>query len=131
MSKMQQVIHSCNTNPFYWISATECSGMNAEKKDVMAYASLLHSNVCDGVVVKLLTTQSTEKVLYSNWTVTLRAESAMLYFEKQQCCYSFSINLVNIFNTHWMSHFPLFSKYIKIRLKTCHPVWFANTLTGY
>lgn len=37
--------------------------MNAEKKDVMAYASLLHSNVCDGVVVKLLTTQSTEQVL--------------------------------------------------------------------
>jgi len=37
--------------------------MNAEKKDVMAYASLLHSNECDGVVVKLLTTQSTEQVL--------------------------------------------------------------------
>jgi len=40
---------------------TKCNGMNAEKKDVMAYASLLHSNECDGVVVKLLTTQSTEQ----------------------------------------------------------------------
>ncbi|XP_068700471.1 uncharacterized protein [Montipora foliosa] len=40
---------------------TKCTGMNAAKKDVMAYASVLDSSRCDGVVVKLVTTQSTEQ----------------------------------------------------------------------
>lgn len=35
--------------------------MSTVKKDVMAYASILDPSLCDGVVVKLITTQSTEE----------------------------------------------------------------------
>lgn len=40
---------------------TKCNDMSTGKKDVMAYASILDPSLCDGVVVKLITTQSTEE----------------------------------------------------------------------
>jgi len=40
---------------------TKCSSVNPAKKEVMAFASILDSTLCDGVVVKLITTKSTEQ----------------------------------------------------------------------
>lgn len=36
--------------------------MSTARKDVIAYASIIDPALCDGVVVKLITTQSTEQV---------------------------------------------------------------------
>lgn len=36
--------------------------MSVVKKDLMAFASVLDPSLCDGIVVKLITTQSTEEV---------------------------------------------------------------------
>lgn len=41
---------------------TECNDMSTARKDVIAYASIIDPALCDGVVVKLITTQSTEQV---------------------------------------------------------------------
>ena len=40
----------------------ECNDMSTARKDVIAYASIIDPALCDGVVVKLITTQSTEQV---------------------------------------------------------------------
>lgn len=42
--------------------STECNNMSTARKDVIAYASIIDPALCDGVVVKLITTQSTEQV---------------------------------------------------------------------
>ena len=36
--------------------------MSTAKKDMIGYASIIDPSLCDGVVVKLITTQSTEQV---------------------------------------------------------------------
>lgn len=40
----------------------ECNDMSTARKDVIAHASIIDPALCDGVVVKLITTQSTEQV---------------------------------------------------------------------
>lgn len=40
---------------------TKCSGMNSARKEVMAFASIIDPTLCDGVIVKLMTTQGTEQ----------------------------------------------------------------------
>lgn len=40
----------------------EYNDMSTARKDVIAYASIIDPALCDGVVVKLITTQSTEQV---------------------------------------------------------------------
>lgn len=42
--------------------STECNDMSVVKKDLMAFASVLDPSLSDGIVVKLITTQSTEEV---------------------------------------------------------------------
>lgn len=42
-------------------SLTKCNDMSTARKDVIAYASIIDPALCDGVVVKLITTQSTEQ----------------------------------------------------------------------
>lgn len=40
---------------------TKCNDMSVVKKDLMAFASVLDPSLCDGIVIKLITTQSTEE----------------------------------------------------------------------
>lgn len=40
---------------------TKLKEMNSSKKEIVAYSSVLDSSMCDGVVVRLITTQSTEQ----------------------------------------------------------------------
>ena len=44
----------------------ECNDMSTTRKDVIAYASIIDPALCDGVVVKLITTKSTEQVCTIN-----------------------------------------------------------------
>ena len=46
----------------YVFSSIECSGMNSARKEVTAFASVIDPTLCDGVIVKLMTTQGTEQV---------------------------------------------------------------------
>ncbi|XP_073247509.1 uncharacterized protein [Porites lutea] len=40
---------------------TKCTGMDSTRKKVMAFASIIDPALCDGVIVKLISTQSTEQ----------------------------------------------------------------------
>ncbi|XP_020626273.1 urease accessory protein D-like [Orbicella faveolata] len=48
---------------------TKCNDMSPARKDVIAYASIIDPTLCDGVVVKLITTQSTEQACHFFRTV--------------------------------------------------------------
>ena len=56
--------------------------MSTARKDVIAYASIIDPALCDGVVVKLITTQSTEQVCKTQckrlvWIDSLKIKSSL------------------------------------------------------
>ena len=46
---------------------TEFNDMNANKKDMVAFASIIDPVLCEGVVVKLVSVKSTEQVRKKCW----------------------------------------------------------------